>query len=194
MLPSHKARVIAEVQTLLDPKNPQLIGVVCTQVLEAGVDLSFRSLLRALPVFPSVIQAAGRANRHGGSSAPAEVVVFDYRREDGRPSREYIYKSGNARRHTDDLLKQRCPLSERDVPEALDEYFRRLWSSEPSTACLQRFEKAAKGAWSELAGLEPFDGDDGWRVDVFVPIANPEDYLNPALDGLMKRFAPGGTR
>lgn len=197
MLPGHKAKVIADLRRLLRPRDkgkaPPPVGVVCTQVLEAGVDLSFRSLLRALAVFPSVVQAAGRANRHGVPGEPAEVVVFDYRREGGKESRQYIYTSEHARAATDAVL---CagPLAERVVPAALADYFTRLWASEPATACLERFEKSARGEWSALAGLVPFDGDDSWRMDVFVPHPDNDRYLTPRMARLLHRFAPKGSR
>lgn len=196
MLPGHKAKVIADVRRMLRPpkegqKRPP-VGVVCTQVLEAGVDLSFRSLLRALPVFPSVVQAAGRANRHGTAGDPAEVVVFDYRREGGKESRQFIYKSDNARKVTDEVLSGSTPLGECDVSAVLDRYFRDLWAAEPATACLERFEKSARGAWSALAGLEPFDGDDSWRVEVFVPHPDGDHFLPLRMARLLHRFAPDG--
>jgi CRISPR-associated helicase Cas3/CRISPR-associated endonuclease Cas3-HD len=190
MLPGHKAKVIAEVRRLL--RRRKAIGVVCTQVLEAGVDLSFQSLLRALPVFPSVVQAAGRANRHGGAREPAEVVVFDYRRTDDKPSRQFIYRSEATRQCTDAVLARRTPLAECEVPAALVEYFEALWSIEPATASLPRFELAARGAWSKLAGLEPFDGDDGWREDVYVPHTDGDRYLPYRMARLLYRWAPGG--
>jgi CRISPR-associated endonuclease Cas3-HD len=189
MLPGHKARTIADVRRGLAQGGT--VGVVCTQVLEAGVDLSFRSLLRALPVFPSVVQAAGRANRHGADGGPAEVVVFDYRRADGRPSRQYIYTSDAARVHTDSVLGETVPLPERGVPATLGEYFRRLWASEPATAPLGRFDESARGAWSALAGLVPFDGDDAWRAEVFVP--HTDGFLEDRLRDRMSYFAPLGA-
>lgn len=192
MLPGHKAKVIAEVRRMLKRKKP--VGVVCTQVLEAGVDLSFRSLLRALPVFPSVVQAAGRANRHGADGEPAEVVVFDFRREGGKPSRQYIYKSENARQHTDAVLAQWTPLLERTVPAALEVFFRDFWAAEPATACLERFERSARGEWSALSGLAPFDGDDAWRLEVFVPHPDGDRFLPPRMARLLNRFAPEGPQ
>jgi CRISPR-associated endonuclease/helicase Cas3 len=196
MLPGHKAKVIADVRRMLKTRKEGRarppVGVVCTQVLEAGVDLSFRALLRALPVFPSVVQAAGRANRHAAATEPAEVVVFDYRRDGGKESRPFIYDSEHARRATDALLAARVPLRERDVPSALDAYFRALWAAEPVTAPLQRFEKSARGEWSALAGLTPFDGDDSWRVDVFVAHQDGDRFLSPRMARLLYRFAPDG--
>ncbi len=199
MLPGHKAKVIADLRRMLKPrkagKKCPPIGVVCTQVLEAGVDLSFRSLLRCMPVFPSVVQAAGRANRHGAvGEPPAEVVVFDYRRDGGKQSRQFIYKSEIARDRTDAVLAAQTPLAERDVPAALDRYFRDLWAAEPATACLDRFEDSARGTWSKLAGLTPFDGDDDWRVEVFVPHLDGDRYLPPRMARLLHRFAPAGPR
>jgi hypothetical protein len=190
MLPGHKAKIIADIRRTLRKSKP--VGVVCTQVLEAGVDLSFDSLLRALPVFPSVVQAAGRANRHGAGHGPAEVVVFDYRRAEAKTSREFIYKNEAARRLTDEVLARRTPLAEHDVPAALTEYFDALWRADPATASLDRFEEAARGAWSALAGLEPFEGDDSWRQDVFVPDVGGDRYLSYRMGRMLYRWAPDG--
>jgi CRISPR-associated endonuclease/helicase Cas3 len=168
MLPGHKAAIIARVRDRLDKqKGSQKTGVVCTQVLEAGVDLSFRCLLRALPIFSSVAQAAGRANRHGEGD-PAEVVVFPFVREEGRESRSFVYRDGGMRSHTDALLAENPILPEERLPEVMVEYYRRCWQQNPHLASLGFFQEAASGKWSVLGGREPFGGSYP-QVEVFVP-------------------------
>lgn len=50
---------------------------VATQVIEAGVDVSFESVVRFSAGMDSVIQAAGRCNRNGESERPAPVYVIN---------------------------------------------------------------------------------------------------------------------
>lgn len=54
---------------------------MATQCIEAGVDLDFETLYRALAPLDAIIQAAGRCNRNGCGSM-GQVIVF--RPEDSR--------------------------------------------------------------------------------------------------------------
>ena len=62
MCPAHRAHCINTLRTLLDNKKPVIC--VSTQLIEAGVDISFRTVIRSLAGLQSIIQAAGRCNRH----------------------------------------------------------------------------------------------------------------------------------
>ena len=66
MCPAHRLEVRAEIRARLDAKKPELL--ISTQLIEAGVDLSFPVVVRSLASMPSVIQAGGRCNRNGEKS------------------------------------------------------------------------------------------------------------------------------
>lgn len=74
MCPEHRARRVAEIKSRL--KNGRPCRVVSTQVVEAGVDIDFPLVLRAMAGLDSIVQAAGRCNREG-TLARGEVLVFD---------------------------------------------------------------------------------------------------------------------
>jgi len=186
MLPSHKTAIIRNIRENL--KTADSTVAICTQILEAGVDLSFRHILRALSVFPSVAQTAGRLNRHG-ESGRATITVFPFIRENDVDIRRYVYRNETARRQTDILLSENQNLNEEDMGHFLDVYYKRCWEENRNEACLSKFEQAARGHWSELAGLEPFDSGVN-RKDVFVALENIE--LNPVMSQLLTEFAPEG--
>lgn len=50
---------------------------ISTQVIEAGVDISFQCVLRFAAGMDSVVQAAGRCNRNGESQEPRPVYLVD---------------------------------------------------------------------------------------------------------------------
>ena len=63
LTPCDRKRRIAEIGERA-PKEPLI--VVSTQLVEAGVDLSFSTVIRDMAPLDCVIQSAGRSNRHGG--------------------------------------------------------------------------------------------------------------------------------
>jgi CRISPR-associated endonuclease/helicase Cas3 len=183
MLPGHKEKRIEAIKKRLSDAN-KTVGVVCTQVLEAGVDLSFRTILRACPIFPSIVQTAGRANRHAEGD-PAEVLVFPYVRDDGKPSRRFVYREKFATDLTDQILRDHPSIDEAEVSSLMDHYYKTCWKHNSHTTCLDAFQRAALGKWSEISGIEPF-GDDYPGIDVFVP--GGEKYLPERYKKWMRKF------
>lgn len=63
LCPAHRLRLIKAMREDLKNKVPVLC--VSTQLVECGVDISFPSVIRLAAGLDSVLQAAGRCNRHG---------------------------------------------------------------------------------------------------------------------------------
>ncbi len=74
MCGQHRSRVIADIKQRLKDGIPT--RVVSTQLVEAGVDMDFPVVYRAMAGLDAVAQAAGRCNREGGQTGMGKVVVF----------------------------------------------------------------------------------------------------------------------
>jgi len=73
MCGQHRSEQIAEIRRRLKDREPT--RVVSTQLVEAGVDLDFPVVYRAMAGLDSIAQAAGRCNREGRLDC-GKVVVF----------------------------------------------------------------------------------------------------------------------
>ncbi len=73
MCPAHRRKQLKEIKDLLTADEE--CRVVSTQLIEAGVDIDFPIVYRAIAGLDSVAQAAGRCNREGKAER-GEVYVF----------------------------------------------------------------------------------------------------------------------
>jgi CRISPR-associated endonuclease/helicase Cas3 len=71
----HRRRVLTEVRRRLAAGEPVLL--VSTQLIEAGVDVDFPVVYRAMAPADSLLQAAGRANREGNLDGFGQVIIVD---------------------------------------------------------------------------------------------------------------------
>lgn len=78
MCAAHRNKILKEVRQHLKERNK----VICisTQLIEAGVDVSFNCVIRSLAGLDSIAQAAGRCNRHGEKDIQ-NVYVIDHEEE-----------------------------------------------------------------------------------------------------------------
>lgn len=120
----HRAAVLENVRARLKLAKP--CRLISTQCVEAGVDLDFPCVYRAMAPLEAVAQAAGRCNREGRLSADSEVVVFDPV-EDGDWRRRYpTHAYYQATAVTQTMLAQAGHL-EINNPAIFRDYYRRLY-------------------------------------------------------------------
>ena len=114
----HRARVIQKVRRRLE--RGEACRVVSTQVVEAGVDLDFPVVMRAVGPLDSIIQAAGRCNRAGRMDA-GRVVVFQPKEGSAPPLGSYKLATDTTLR-----MLNAGPL-DLDNPETVTEFFRGVY-------------------------------------------------------------------
>lgn len=136
MYPIHRKNVLAEIRSCLEKGLP--CRVISTSLVEAGVDLDFPVVYRAISGLDSIVQAAGRCNREGKNPPEASIVhVFEpdaaYRVPASQKQNISAFRIA-ARKHPDSL----------DSMEAIHTYFEALYQIKGETLdtnnIVQRFE------------------------------------------------------
>ncbi len=167
MCPLHRLEVIDRIKRRVSSGEP--CWVASTQLVEAGVDLDFPAVFRAIGPLDSIIQAAGRADREGlrtqVEGKPAGAVTVFLPEEDRMPPGVYR----EATQITLNMVRER-QMSGRDIQvtdsEVVSEYFERLYSGGANLG-MELQDLRAKMRFAGLA--EAFEMIEGRTRDVFVP-------------------------
>lgn len=117
MCPLHVSQTIKKLKKALSENEEQIIRVVSTQLIEAGVDIDFPVVFRQEAGLDSILQAAGRCNREGKLPS-ATTYVFS------------LSKGHNLFGSINDANQARISMTNIDdwfAPEAMTEYFRQLY-------------------------------------------------------------------
>lgn len=120
MCAAHRRAVLAGLRDDLTHRKP--VKLVSTSLVEAGVDIDFPTVYRAIAGIDSVAQAAGRCNREGKMDGLGQVYVFTPADVDGRQPPPDLRQYAAAAR---DVLRQHG-----DDPISLDAvrmYFKRVY-------------------------------------------------------------------
>ncbi|QSG06006.1 CRISPR-associated endonuclease Cas3'' [Halapricum desulfuricans] len=172
--PVDRSILIEAIRRILDddaetPIDDRALVISSTQLVEAGVDVSFDRLYRDYAPIPSVVQAAGRCNRSFGGQT-ATVTLWRLQGIDDNPPPSSIYRiDGNLLRPTTYALESLVETHGRDIPEremvstGVERYYERLHSDDNrsvETDSLARAVDEADGDRLREASLIEDDAED----------------------------------
>ena len=170
MCAEHRFQKLKEIHIRLQNKQ-QAVYVISTSLVEAGVDLDFPVVYRALSGLDSIAQAAGRCNREGKLEGLGKVVVFV-------PEKQPSY------------IKQPASIAEEFLNGDLDNLFSPV---NYERYFRQRFWQLGEGALDQHGILELLGGrmdyyfrtasesfkliNDDWQLPVIVPFNNSNELV-----------------
>jgi len=166
MCPAHRRAVLDEVRQRLDNEFP--CRLVSTQCIEAGVDVDFPCVLRALAPLEAIAQAAGRCNRNGKKDKGV-VKIFMPKDED-YPDAAYQQAAAVTR----SLLKQ-LGISGMDIqkPSLYHMYYQKLYDlAKPELQQLEIQEAIRRQDFLTVGTKYRLIANDG--VNILVPYSLPD--------------------
>jgi len=190
MYPQHRSRVIEKIRMRLKERLPCI--VLATSLVEAGVDLDFRAVYRAVSGIDSIVQAAGRCNREMRYT-PEESTVFLFRedmsyslpidvRHRAEVARSVLPDIGNTDAHLD-----------MDSLDVIEKYFTRLhhYGSLDNKDFVGRLSR-----WNTKTLSIPFAevaSDFNMVEDTTCSVIVPTETNRQEIDALMSGRATRGT-
>lgn len=177
----HRRAVLEDVRARLKAGNP--CRLISTQCVEAGVDLDFPQVYRALAPLESIAQAAGRCNREGRMNAQGQlgdVIVFEPDEESLRrcyPTHAYF----QAAEITRSLLKSHHGKLNINNPDLYREYYQQLYDLTKPESQNERLREAITARdFAEVARIYKLIDHDA--IQILVPWADKLDKFNALSD------------
>lgn len=197
MCPEHRSQVLLEIRKRLNVGDPT--RVISTQLVEAGVDVDFPLVYRALAGLDSIAQAAGRCNRHGKMKQPGKVYIF---KPENDEAEQFVRDTAQVASQVLELIED--PLSEEAIRKYFDLYYFRnqgRWDEQHILECfsLRHKEPDFPMVFDFKDASERFKLINEWQVPVIIPfddkakgwinqLRNPTIPLNRNLFRGLQRY------
>jgi CRISPR-associated endonuclease/helicase Cas3 len=170
----HRSKVFAVIRQRLND-DPLPLYVISTSLVEAGVDLDFPVVYRALAGLDSIAQAAGRCNREGKLSVGKTIVFLPQEQP------RYVHASASLAREY--LRPDR--ISDVFLPQTFQSYFgQRFFQLGSDALDKERILELLGGnlAFSFRTAAERFRMiDDDWQRQVIVPYGEAQALVDRLL-------------
>lgn len=126
MCPAHRTEVFNRIRSKL--KNKENVICISTNLIEAGVDISFGCVIRSLAGLDSIAQAAGRCNRHGERHGLGKLIIID-EKDSNITHLTDLQNSRKIAREILDVLRNDPESIENDLfsPTAIHNYYKQLY-------------------------------------------------------------------
>ncbi len=185
MCPAHRAAILAKIRNALS--SGQTCRLVATQCIEAGVDVDFPAVWRALGPLDSILQAAGRCNREGKRDiSTSEIKVFISARQ---PPRGYYSVASQIT----PVFQQLCHKEDILDPKTISKYFSLLFGRIPVDKVFLEDGRVAKvadleknGQFADIARTVRLIKDD--TVQVVVPYGRKGRAAGKYLSRFNQKF------
>jgi CRISPR-associated helicase Cas3/CRISPR-associated endonuclease Cas3-HD len=172
LCPAHREQVLSEVKKRLKQKAP--VWLISTQCVEAGVDVDFPVVWRALGPLDAIAQAFGRCNREGNFHSPAARIFIP---EDSEiPMADYQQAT---------KVTEQFWASDITDPNVFRDYFEKLyqvrdWSGEGRSTYAQLRQAVERLDFPTVTNLFRLIPDD--TISVVVPYAKGKEILTALLE------------
>lgn len=124
----HRSDLINRLKSqLADSNDSSPVICISTQLIEAGVDLSFDCVIRSMAGLPSIAQAAGRCNRHS-EKASRPVYLLSVAEE--LENLDSLGEIRNGKRATERLLRQMLTGGDLLSPDCIQAYYQLYYHNE----------------------------------------------------------------
>ena len=207
MCAQHRLDLITAIKAQIKAGRP--VRVISTQLIEAGVDLDFPVVYRAMGPLDSIVQAAGRCNREGKLNR-GQVHVFQP--EDSRPLPPGVYTAATGCAVKTLALvtaqgKNPANVLAEDAAIFAD-YFSSLWQDIPTDHAIKGEktiqERRENLDFATVAERAKVIREDGQKGVIVIGCSDGTDFPSLALVNALrdpdrkfepgKRFTPGDLR